>query len=309
MTIASKTRIGIASPHIFADGNVDMDLVRRYAVRAEALGYASLWTQERVTGTQTSLDPITFLSYLAGQTTRVRLGVSVFVLPRHNPVHLAKQLASLDQLSGGRLIVGVGLGGNAAELPMYGMSPERRVRRFIEHVEIMKALWTQSPASYAGDFYSFDGVSIAPQPVQKPHPPLWFGASAEPAVRRALRLGDGWTGAGSAGREAFSENVERVKGWLAEEGRDPASFPISKRVYLAIDDDEERARRRLKEWFAFYYGNAELAERVGVWGAAGRVQEQLAAWSEAGVSEFILNPVFDMEEHLERLAEVTGLVS
>ena len=309
MTIASKTRIGIASPHIFADGNVDMDLVRRYAVRAEALGYASLWTQERVTGTQTSLDPITFLSYLAGQTTRVRLGVSVFVLPRHNPVHLAKQLASLDQLSGGRLIVGVGLGGNAAELPMYGMSPERRVRRFIEHVEIMKALWTQSPASYAGDFYSFDGVSIAPQPVQKPHPPLWFGASAEPAVRRALRLGDGWTGAGSAGREAFSENVERVKGWLAEEGRDPASFPISKRVYLAIDDDEERARRRLKEWFAFYYGNAELAERVGVWGAAGRVQEQLAAWSEAGVSEFILNPVFDMEMHLERLAEVTGLVS
>ena len=309
MTIASKTRIGIASPHIFADGNVDMDLVRRYAVRAEALGYASLWTQERVTGTQTSLDPITFLSYLAGQTTRVRLGVSVFVLPRHNPVHLAKHLASLDQLSGGRLIVGVGLGGNAAELPMYGMSPERRVRRFIEHVEIMKALWTQSPASYAGDFYSFDGVSIAPQPVQKPHPPLWFGASAEPAVRRALRLGDGWTGAGSAGREAFSENLERVKGWLAEEGRDPASFPISKRVYLAIDDDEERARRRLKEWFAFYYGNAELAERVGVWGAAGRVQEQLAAWSEAGVSEFILNPVFDMEEHLERLAEVTGLVS
>lgn len=309
MTIASKTRIGIASPHIFADGNVDMALVRRYAVRAEALGYASLWTQERVTGTQTSLDPITFLSYLAGQTTRVRLGVSVFVLPRHNPVHLAKHLASLDQLSGGRLIVGVGLGGNAAELPMYGMSPERRVRRFIEHVEIMKALWTQSPASYAGDFYSFDGVSIAPQPAQKPHPPLWFGASAEPAVRRALRLGDGWTGAGSAGREAFSENVERVKGWLAEEGRDPASFPISKRVYLAIDEDEERARRRLKEWFAFYYGNAELAERVGVWGAAGRVQEQLAAWSEAGVSEFILNPVFDMEEHLERLAEVTGLVS
>ena len=309
MTIASKTRIGIASPHIFADGNVDMDLVRRYAVRAEALGYASLWTQERVTGTQTSLDPITFLSYLAGQTTRVRLGVSVFVLPRHNPVHLAKQLASLDQLSGGRLIVGVGLGGNAAELPMYGMSPERRVRRFIEHVEIMKALWTQSPASYAGDFYSFDGVSIAPQPVQKPHPPLWFGASAEPAVRRALRLGDGWTGAGSAGREAFSENLERVKGWLAEEGRDPASFPISKRVYLAVDEDEGRARRRLAEWFGFYYGNAELAERVGVWGAAGRVQEQLAAWSEAGVSEFILNPVFDMEEHLERLAEVTGLVS
>ena len=307
MAIASTTRIGIASPHIFPDGNVDMDLVRRYVVRAEALGYASLWTQERVTGPQSVLDPITFLSYAAGQTTRVRLGVSVLVVPRHNPVLLAKQLASLDRVSGGRLTVGVGLGTSGAELPMYGMTPGRRVRRFIEHIEIMKALWTQSPASYAGDFYRIDGVTIEPKPVQKPHPPLWFGASAEPAIRRALKHGDGWTGAGSSGREAFSENLERVKGWLAEEGRDPASFPISKRVYLAVDDDEERARRRLGEWFAFYYGSAEMADRVAVWGAAGRVQEQLAAWSEAGVSEFILNPVFDMEAHLERLAEVTGL--
>ena len=307
MAIASTTRIGIASPHIFEDGNVDMDLVRRYVARAEALGYASLWTQERVTGPQATLDTITFLSYVAGQTTRLRLGISVLVLPRHNPVHLAKQLASLDQMSGGRLIVGVGLGTNGAEMPMYGMSPDRRVRRFIEHLEIMKALWTQSPASYAGDFYQFDGVTIEPKPAQKPHPPLWFGASAEPAIRRALKHGNGWTGAGSVGRDQFSETLEHVKGWLAEEGRDPASFPISKRVYLAIDDDEERARRRLTEWFGFYYGNAELADRVAVWGAAGRVHEQLAAWSEAGVSEFILNPVFEMEAHLERLAEITGL--
>ena len=106
MTIASTTRIGITSPHIFRDGNVDMDLVRRYAARAEALGYASLWTQERMTGDPPILDPITFLSYVAGHTTRVRLGVSVLVVPRHNPLHLAKQLASLDQMSGGRLNAG-----------------------------------------------------------------------------------------------------------------------------------------------------------------------------------------------------------
>ena len=309
MTIASTTRIGITSPHIFRDGNVDMDLVRRYAARAEALGYASLWTQERMTGDPPILDPITFLSYVAGHTTRVRLGVSVLVVPRHNPLHLAKQLASLDQMSGGRLIVGVGLGGSADDLPMYGMSPGRHVRRFIEHIEIMKALWTGSPVSYTGDFYELDDVTIAPSPAQKPHPPLWFGATAEPAIRRALRLGDGWTGAGNSSRDLFTENLKRVTGWLAEEGRDPASFPISKRVYLAIDDDEERARRRLEEWFAYFYGNAELPGRVAIWGAPGRVQEQLAAWAEAGVSEFILNPVFDLESHLELLAEVTGLAS
>ncbi len=307
MTIASKTRIGIASPHIFADGNVDMDLVRRYAARAEALGYASLWTQERVTGPQSALDPITFLSYVAGQTARVRLGVSVLVVPRHNPVHLAKQLASLDRMSGGRLIVGVGWGTSGAELPMDGMTPARRVRRFIEHIEIMKALWTQSPASYGGDFYTIDGVTIEPKPVQKPHPPLWFGASAEPAIRRALKHGGGWTGAGSSGREAFSERLELIKNLLAEAGRDRAGFPVSKRVYLAVDEDEARAHRRLKEWFGYFYGSPDLADRVAVWGGAERVGEELARWSEAGVDEFILNPVFDMEDHLERLAEITGL--
>ena len=307
MTIADRTRIGIATPHIFPGGTVDMDLVRRYVGRAEALGYASLWTQERVTGTPTVLDPVTFLSYIAGQTTKARLGASVFVLTRHNPVHLAKHLASIDQMSGGRLIVGVGLGGNSAELPMYGMSAERRVRRFIEHVEIMKALWTQTPASYAGDFYQLDGVNIEPKPAHKPHPPLWFGASAEPAIRRAVRYGDGWTGAGSSGRDQFTERLELIKGLLAEAGRDRASFPVSKRVYLAVDEDEARAHRRLKEWFGYFYGSADLADRVAVWGGAERVGEQLAKWSEAGVDEFILNPVFDMEDHLERLAEITGL--
>ena len=110
MTIAQDSRIGIASPHIFSDGTVDMALVGRFVRRAEELGYASLWTQERVTGHPTILDPLTFMSYIAGLTTKARIGVSVFVLTRHNPVHLAKQLASIDQMSGGRLITGVGLG-------------------------------------------------------------------------------------------------------------------------------------------------------------------------------------------------------
>lgn len=307
MSVADKCRIGIASPHIFPDGTVDMALVARFARRAEELGYASLWTQERVTGRPTVLDPVTFMSYLAGQTTKPRIGVSVLVLPRHNPIHLAKQMACIDQMSGGRVIVGVGLGGNGAELPAYGMTAERRVRRFMEHVEIMKALWTQTPASYSGQLYDIGDMNIEPKPVQKPHPPLWFGASADVAIRRAVRHGDGWTGAGSSGRDSFGERVALVKGLLAAEGRDAASFPISKRVYMAVDDDEGRALRRLKEWSGYYYGNPDLPEHVAVWGSPARVQEQLAAWSEIGVDEFILNPVFDMEEHLEKLADITGL--
>jgi probable F420-dependent oxidoreductase len=307
LSIADKSRIGIASPHIFPDGKVDMELVRRFVRRAEELGYSSLWTQERITGSPTAIDPVTFLSYIAGQTSIARIGVSVVVLPRHNPIHLAKQMASIDQLSGGRLIVGVGLGGNANDLLQYGIPTERRVSRFVEHIEIMKALWTQTPVRYSGDFYELDNVNIEPKPVQKPHPPLWFGAGVEASLRRAVRYGDGWMGAGSSGRDSFERNLVMIKGLLADEGRTQAEFPISKRIYLAVDDDEARALKRLREWSGYYYGSADLAERVGMWGSAARVQEQLVAWSEAGVDEFLLNPVFDMEMHLEKLAEITGL--
>ena len=307
MSIADRTRIGIATPHIFPDGNVDMALASRFVHRAEELGYASLWTQERVTGNPTVLDPVTFLAYAAGQTSTARIGVSVLVLPRHNPIHLAKQMADIDQISGGRLILGVGIGNDAEDLVQYGIPAERRVRRFMEQVEIIKALWTQNPVQYSGELHQIENANIEPKPVQKPHPPIWFGANAAPAIRRAVNHADGWTGSGSGARADFPGRMAIVQEMLAADGRTQAEFPISKRVYLAIDDDEARAMRRMTEWAAYYYGNPGLPERSAIVGSASRVQEQLAEWSEMGVDEFILNPVFDMEEHLEVLADLTGL--
>ena len=309
MAIADRTRIGIATPHMFADGKVDMDLVNRYVRQAEQLGYASLWTQERLTGEPTVIDPLSFLAYIAGQTSKARIGVSVVVLPRHNPIHLAKQTASIDQMSHGRLIVGVGLGTGAADLAQYGLSTERRVRRFIEHLEIVKALWTQDNVTYHGDFYDLEGTNISPKPAQRPRPPIWFGANAEAAVRRAVKYGDGWTGAGSSSRDDFPRNVAMIQELLAADGRTQKEFPISKRVYLAIDDDQDRAFRRLTEWSGNYYGNPEVPARSAIWGSAAKVQEQLAQWSELGVDEFVLNPVYDYERHAEQLAEMTGLRS
>ena len=307
MAIADRTRIGIATPHMFADGEVDMALVNRFVRRAEELGYASLWTQERLTGTPTVIDPLSFLAYIAGQTSKARIGVSVVVLPRHNPIHLAKQTASIDQMSGGRLILGVGLGASATDLAQYGLSTERRVRRFIEHLEIIKALWTQEGVTYEGDFYRLEGTNISPKPAQKPHPPIWFGANADAAIHRAVKLADGWTGAGSSSRDDFPGRVAMVQELLAADGRTQKEFPISKRVYLAIDDDEDRALRRLTEWSADYYGNPDVPARAAIWGSAAKVQEQLAQWSELGVDEFVLNPVYDYERHAEQLAEITGL--
>ena len=304
MTIADRMKIGIASPHIFADGNVDMAFASAFVRRAEELGYASLWTQERVTGSPTVLHPLSFLAWLAGQTTTARLGVSVLVLPRHNPVMLAKLAADIDVMSGGRLVLGVGLGNSAAELPMYGVAAERRVSRFVEQVEAIRALWSQTPAGHSGAFYDLPDANIAPKPSR---PPIIFGANADAALARSVRHADGWMGAGSSPLADFPRKVALVKSHLAEAGRDPATFPISKRLYLAVDDDEQRALRRLREWFGYYYGNPDNAERAAIWGSAAKIGELLEEWAEMGLDEVLLNPVFDMEEHAERLADITGL--
>ena len=225
MAIADKTKIGIASPHIFPDGRVDMAFVGQFVRRAEALGYSSLWTQERVTGAATALHPTTFLAYLAGQTSKARLGVSVYVLPRHNPVLMAKHMADIDQMSGGRLILGVGLGSNMAELPMYGITGERRVRRFVEQVEAIRALWTNTPSGHSGEFYQIADANIEPKPLQRPHPPIWFGANVDAALRRSVRHADGWMGAGSSSLDDFPRKFALMKSLLQSTDGTPRRSP------------------------------------------------------------------------------------
>ena len=301
--MAGKVKWGISVPQVFFDGPIDMLLVQRWAKRAEALGYESLWTQEQITGTVPILEPVALLSYLAAVTERARLGTSVIVAPLRNPVQLAKSLGSLDHLSAGRLIVGLGLGGNPNDMLPLGITPGKRVRRFTEIIDVMKALWTQPEARFQGEFWQLDGIKMEPKPVQKPHPPIWLGARHANALKRAVRRADGWMGAGSSTTESFIAGVGQVKMYLEESDRDPESFAISKRVYVAVDNDEKRAEGRLKEWFGKRYGNADMASEVSVWGSAAKCTEELAKVTEAGAELVLLNPTFDDMEHLEVLAQ------
>ena len=303
MASAGRVPCGIAMPQFFQEGPVDIELVRRWVTRAEELGFESLWTQEDITGDGPSLEPLTQLSYVAALTNRVRLGVSVMVAPLRNPVQLAKSLSSLDQLSQGRLTVGVGIGTRINRYPAFGLSPDRRARRFVEMLNVMKALWTEPEAHYDGHFWQLDGVPMEPKPVQKPHPPIWFGGVHPDALRRAVRHGDGWMGAGSSSTAKFVESVGQVNTFLEESGRDPATFPISKRVYLAIDNDEKRAERHLTEWFDGRYHNAALGTQVSIWGSAAHCAEKLAEVVDGGAQMLMINPMFEHMEHLEQLAE------
>jgi probable F420-dependent oxidoreductase len=294
--------VGFAIPQIFPDGQVDLATIRRVAAKAEAAGFDSLWTQEQIIGQTVSIEPLTLITYLAAITERVRLGVSVFVLPLRNPVHLAKALASLDVLSGGRVAVGVGLGGgDEAHYAAFGLSAGQRVRRFVECLKVMNALWTEDRANFDGQFYRLHNAAMLPKPVQKPRPPIWFGARTEAALKRAVQYGDGWMGPGSSSAADFVQHVGHLRRFLDEAGRDPATFPISKRVYLAIDDDAGRAEQRLRGWFAHTYGNADMANRVAFWGPQPQVFEQITALVNAGAQHLLLHPVFDYDEQLDAL--------
>ena len=291
---------GFGVPQVFPDGPVDVTEIVEVARAAEAAGFADLWTQEQLIGTARSVEPLTLLAYLAAATDRIRLGVSVLVLPVHGPLHLAKRLASLDVLSGGRLIAGVGIGGDWDQ-GAFGIPEGRRVGRFMNVLNAVEALWSDGRAHLEGDFFSLSGTPMEPKPLQTPRPPIWFGARVDASVRRAARHGDGWMGPGSASIETFEELVPLLRDELERAGKDPAGFPISKRVYLAIDDDEARARSRLRDWFAHNYGNADMAEQVAIWGPRDRVTAYLDRLIEAGASHLLLNPVFDYREHLEAL--------
>jgi alkanesulfonate monooxygenase SsuD/methylene tetrahydromethanopterin reductase-like flavin-dependent oxidoreductase (luciferase family) len=147
-----------------------------------------------------------------------------------------------------------------------------------------------------------DGVSVEPKPRQQPHPPLWFGGMADPAVKRVARLADAWMGAGSATTEAFATAHTALREALEAEGRDPSTFPVAKRVYVTVDDDRDRALSRMQEWFQTFYGRPELAERVAVWGSADAVVEGLAEVIRGGAEMLMLNPVIDAEMQAETLA-------
>jgi probable F420-dependent oxidoreductase len=295
-------RWAVGIPQTWTAGEIDRPKIRRFLERADALGFESAWVVEQVLGAIPSLDAVELLAWAAAVTERIRLGTAVLLTPVRSPVHLAKSLATVDQLSGGRLDVGVGMGGNTKTYPAYGITAARRVARFNEGLELMRALWTEPRVTFRGEFWQLDDAAMEPKPIQRPHPPLWLGAHHPDALRRAVRRDLGFMGAGSASTATFARELGVLRGFLAEAGRDPASLDVGKRVYVAVDRDRARAGRRLAEYFGAFYGRSELAAEVSVWGSPDQCVAGLREITAAGARLLMLNPVFDELEQLEALA-------
>ena len=183
MALKDRVALGMSLPHRSADP-IPATVVRQVAVRAEALGFQDLWVANNTLDEAESFDSLTTLTYAAAVTTTIRLGVSVLVLPIYHPVHVAHQVATLDRLSGGRVILGVGIG-TADDYAPFHVPTACRVRRFLESVGLIKALWADPHTTFSGDIFRVHEVTLGTRPTQQPHPPIWMGGAHPDAIRRA----------------------------------------------------------------------------------------------------------------------------
>src|SRR4051794_6529622 len=247
------------------------EAIVRVARLAEELGYASLWTFQRVLGDESVLDPLVTLAHVAGHTDRIRLGTATICAPFIAPALLAKSLSSLDVLSGGRLDVGLGMGWKREEYAAAGVPFARRGARMDEYLRCLDALWTQDPVEFAGEFYTVPRSHVDPPPVQRPHPPVLLGGAAAPALRRAGRLAQGWICSSRQDLTTLGASIETVRDGAREAGRDPKAVRIVVRgVVDLVDDDTEGRRRPL-------HGTRE------------QVLDDLAALGAQGVTEVFLD--------------------
>jgi alkanesulfonate monooxygenase SsuD/methylene tetrahydromethanopterin reductase-like flavin-dependent oxidoreductase (luciferase family) len=295
------------SIHQFDATGFDAAGLRDYLKRAEELGFEGGWVLEQIIGSAPLIAPLELLAWAAACTERLRLGVAVLVSSLHEPLQLASSITAVDRLSHGRLDVGVAPGGGRRKFAAFGVDGDTFISSFTQGLQLMKAAWSDEPRiTFNGRFRQVDDLPIQPKPVQRPHPPIWFGGQAPKALARAVRHGDAFLGAGSSTTAKFAEAVTIVRREIAEQGKDPATFRIGKRVYLMIDDDPAKARDRVLAGLHRIYGSMPGVDEVPVSGTVEDVVAGLSEVIDAGAETILLNPVgrdvAEDREQMERLA-------
>ena len=251
-------------------GMEDIQGVIDLAARCEDLGFDSVWASEHVfnvsyvydrIGDKPYYEPLTVLTYVAAKTSTIGLGTSVLVLPYHNPIRLAKVAATLDVLSVGRMMLGVGVGVIEQELEAMGSPFAERGAITDETIAIMKELWTKEDPSYLGKYHSFSGMKFTPKPVQKPHIPIIIGGTSKAAIRRAARSGAAWHPT-ALSPEVLAQGMEYLKEQAVTAGRDPSEVEVS--VSAAIGSTHNHNRYSLGEDPEEVLERAQKYQEMGV---------------------------------------------
>ena len=277
-------------------------------VRAvERAGFDSVWTGDHVSFHNPMYESLTLLASYASITTRIKLGVGVYLLALRPPAIAAKVTATIDALSHGRLIFGVGVGGeNPKEFELTGSPHKERGARVTEAIDVVRTLWRDTPASFDGRFTKFSGVSIDPKPVQQPGPPIWIGGRSDAALTRAGRQGDGWVSY-VVQAERYKQSLEKVQAAAVAAGRTLEKFTPAHLTFITVGRDYETAKatwvRLLSTRYAQDFG--PLAGKYGVIGTPAQCAEQLQRFVEAGCRYFVMDSIVDVADertHLETIA-------
>ena len=274
---------------------VNPEWVRTVATTAERLGFSSIWAPEHVvlldqyaskypysTGkfpapTDTPIaDPFTTLAYAAACTNKIRLATGICLVPEHNPLVLAKTVATVDRLSNGRFIFGVGVGWLAEEFEALGVPFERRGQRTREYVDVMRKLWTERSSSHQGEFVKFTNVLSYPKPVSNKGVPVWFGGESNPALRRVAEYGDGWIGFNLLPDQA-AEKVKRIEELLEINGRKRSDVKLAVSPYTNPIKSDDLKR----------YRDAAVEEVVLLGLGRSRTEQDVIARLEQMAREFV----------------------
>ena len=237
-----KVRIGIS----LGDGALDSespDSVLEFIDVCESWDIDSVWVSDRIAAPRPTLDPVVFMAYLASRMRNMKFGTSALVLPTRHPVVLAKQLATLDFLCKGRLLLVVGIGGDdSRDFDATGVRKEERGKRGDEAIVLMKKLWTEEQVTYQGQFHSVRDLTLLPRPYQKGGPPVWVGGRSKAAFRRAGRLADGWL-VSSVTPSEVAAGIEAIRNHAAEVGREIPEDHYGVLVPYAFASDSRRSAK------------------------------------------------------------------
>ncbi|MGH2455062.1 MAG: LLM class flavin-dependent oxidoreductase [Candidatus Limnocylindria bacterium] len=307
-----------------------VDAVRRISARGEQLGFDCLWVHDFIPWTSLQdrthvscaslevveaagappqfFESLTNLAFVAGITSTIRIGVAVLCLPFRNPIIAAKQVANVDVLSDGRLILGIGVGApkttHNVDFEVLGVSRKDKYPRTKDYFKAMRTIWTEDFPSYEGEFISFPETEINPKPVQKPHPPVWVGGGGPNSVDIAAELATGWLPPFIA-PDGYPARIRELQDRAAEYGRGDVDFDIGTEVYVSVAETSEKAQSQaahtlstLTEGFADH-PDPEAIQAAGLIGTPDEISEKLRHYVDAGVLNYEMKFIYQSIDHYD----------
>lgn len=300
-------RIGLGlSAFAAGDDGIDTVALRRAIHTAEPAGMHSVWVPHGTTlpaatdPPEAALDPVVLLAWVAAASTTIRLGSAVIVLPLDHPYRLAQRLASLDELSDGRLIVGIGRGEDGPASRLYGATGRHATDRYTEDVRVLRNLLRGRRVHSSQPGWPEQGLALGAPPQRPGGPPVWLGGGSAPALRQAASLADGWIASGATDVSRFALQISRLRDASAATGR-VNPLTVAKRLYVKVDDDRRAAERAMASWFGRTWGNEDLTRSAGAYGTADDCASAVTALLDAGADIVIVDPVDHVDGQVDRI--------